>query len=145
MDNDNREQRMSSDMPGANRIREFFSRHWKPTPITPPAVDPQLEEMNGLQRSAEVFRYSILSAEWWLSPNGTLREWFKLNGKVGSVLLIPAVLVIPLITFILWQVGTWIVILVGIAGHLIILPLALILAAGAVGAAVALFRSIFSK
>ena len=82
-----------------------------------------------MQRAGEVLRYSVLSIEWWISPNGTLREWLRLNGKVSSILLIPAVLIVPLVTFVLWQVAKWIVLLVQIASNLIVLPLAA-LAAG---------------
>jgi len=46
-----------------------------------------------------------------------------LNGKLSSVLIIPAVLVMPLVTFIIWQVAKWMHWLVGIAGNIILFPL----------------------
>src|SRR4051812_4747022 len=95
-----------------------IKEHWHPEPIQPPEVDPDLPRLTGLQRATESLRYSILSVEWWLSPNGKLREWLRINGKLGSVLLIPAVLVVPLITFILWQMSKWVGWLVSIAGNL---------------------------
>jgi len=106
-----------------HRFRDFIKRHWNPEKIEPPKVDPELEALDPATRSAEIIRYSILSAEFWLSPQGTLREWFKLNGKISAVLIIPAVVVMPLVSLILWQVAKWLGWLVGIAGHLIMFPL----------------------
>lgn len=121
--------------------REIIQRHWSPRKIDPPTVDPDLEKLNGPQRTAEVLRYTILSLEWWLSPNGRLREWLKLNGKISSILLIPAVLLAPLITFLLWQGAIWIALLVQIAGGLIVLPLAILLAAICIAVVVSLFKA----
>jgi len=106
-----------------HRFRDFIKRHWNPEKIEPPKVDPDLEDLDAATRSCEIVRYSILSAEFWLSPQGTLREWFKLNGKISAVLIIPAVVVMPLVSLILWQVAKWLGWLVGIAGHLIMFPL----------------------
>lgn len=84
--------------------------------------------MCGIERSAQVTVYSILSLEWWLSPKGTLREWLRLHSKLGCLLLIPAVLILPLVTFILWQVVGWMGALLSLASHLILFPLAVLLA-----------------
>lgn len=121
--------------------REIIRRHWSPTKIHPPTVDPDLEKLNGPQRTAEVLRYTILSLEWWLSPNGRLREWLKLQGKISSILLIPAVLVIPLVTFIIWQGAIWVALLVQIAGGLIVLPLAILLAGICIAVVVSLIKA----
>ncbi|MEQ1858447.1 MAG: hypothetical protein ABMA13_00770 [Chthoniobacteraceae bacterium] len=128
-----------------SRVREFISRHWQPKEIEQPTVDPDLKHLDGAQRSAEVVRYSILSLEWWLSPNGRLREWLRLNGKISSVLIIPAVLVVPLVTFIIWQVSKWMGWLVGIAGNLILFPLAALVAAGVTFGVVILLRNLLGK
>ena len=106
-----------------HRIRDFFRRHWNPESIEPPKVDPELEDLDAATRAAEVIRFSLLSLEWWLSPQGKLREWLKLNGRIASMLVIPAVLVMPLVTLIIWQVAKWMNWLTGIAGHLIMFPL----------------------
>jgi hypothetical protein len=135
-------------MEPANNVspwRQFLQRHWQPTPIEPPIADAEIEKLNGLQRSAEVFRFNLLSLEWWLSPNGRLREWLKLHGKISSILLIPAVLVVPLVTFILWQIATWIAFLVQIAGGLIVLPLAALAAAILITGVVILTRMLLGK
>lgn len=126
-------------------VRRTLGKHWDPNPIDPPTVDPELPKLGGIQRAAEVFRYSILSVEWWLSPNGTLRAWVKLNGKLGSFLMIPAVLVMPLVGLILWQIATWMGFLLSITGNLIVLPLAALLATAILAGAVALIRAIFGR
>jgi len=127
------------------RWRRFLARHWQPKPIKPPIAEPEIENLNGLQRSAEVIRFNLLSLEWWLSPNGRLREWLKLHGKISSILIIPAVLVIPLVTFILWQLATWIAFLVQIAGSLIVLPLAILGAALVMSGVVIITRFLLGK
>ena len=126
-------------------IVQRLKAHWNPRPIEPPQVDPDLRSLNGLQRAAESFRYSVLSIEWWLSPNGKLREWLRLNSKVGSVLLVPAVLVVPLVTFILWQIVKWTGWLISIAGNLILFPAAALVAVIVIVAVIALLRLIVGK
>jgi hypothetical protein len=128
-----------------HRFRDFVRRHWQPSKIEPPKVDPDLEDLDPATRSAEVIRYSLLSFEWWISKNGTLREWLKLNGKISSLLLIPAVLVMPLVTFILWQISLWLGWLVGIAGNLILFPLIGIVGIGIAFLVVAILRAVFRK
>ncbi len=122
-----------------------LKQHWNPQPIERPQVDPELPKLNGLQRATESLRYTILSIEWWLSPNGKLREWLRLNSKVGSILVIPAVMVVPLITLTLWQVWAWTGWLVGIAGHLILFPLAVLAAVVVTITVIALLRLILGK
>ena len=100
-----------------------MNEYWQPKPIDPPQPDPEMKNLSGIQRAVEVVRYTILSIEWWLSPNGKLREWLRLNGKVSSVLLIPAILVVPLVTFIVWQIEKWIGWLVSIASNLVLFPI----------------------
>ena len=128
-----------------SRVQALVEKYWKPKPIGSPAVDPELKDLNGLQRAGEVLRYSVLSIEWWISPNGTLREWLRLNGKVSSILLIPAVLIVPLVTFVLWQVAKWIVLLVQIASNLIVLPLAALAAGVLIAGIVIVVRMLLGK
>ena len=80
---------------------------WQPAPIHPPEVDPDLTELSGIQRPAEVLRYKILQLEHALSSGGGLRAWLKLNLLVALILVIPALLVIPVITFLLSSFATW--------------------------------------
>jgi hypothetical protein len=132
-------------MSANNRIRAWISRHWQPSKITQPKVDPDLSNLNAAQQFAEVIRFNLLSFEWWVSPNGRLREWLRLNGKVSSILLIPAVLVMPLVTLILWQLVLWIGWLLSITTKLILLPVVCFIAFVVVHVVVALLRTIVGK
>ena len=126
-------------------LKAFVRRHWQPKPINSPRPDPDLENLDGVQRSAETIRYSILSLEFWLSPLGNLREWIRFNGKISAVLLIPALLVLPLITFIIAEVAHWLVMLVEMSGNLILLPLVALVAIAAITASVLLLRAISTR
>lgn len=110
----------------AGKPRLWFERltkfEWQPKPIEPPVIDPEVEHLNGLQRAAEAFRFTILRAEYWLSPRGTLREWCRFNLTAGTVLAMPAMLVVPVITFLLSQFSTWTGLLVTIATNLVVFP-----------------------
>jgi len=105
------------------KLFQTLRKEWQPKPITPPQVDADLQNLDGLTRSAESFRYSILSIEFWMSPNGKVREWLRHNTHLAAWLFIPAVLVVPIITFLLWHLVKWVTTLTSIAGHLIILPI----------------------
>jgi hypothetical protein len=60
--------------------------------------------------------------EFWLSPNGQVREWLRHNAHLCAWLIIPAVLVVPVVSFILCQVVKWTTMLTTITSHLILLP-----------------------
>ncbi len=109
-------------------MQSDFLTNWKPQPIQKPAADPRLEELDPLARSTECIRYSLLSFEFWLSPDGTIREWLRHNVRIGAWLFIPAVFVMPVIGFILWQLTGWLSMLMSIAGKLIVLPILILLA-----------------
>jgi hypothetical protein len=88
-------------------IAKAFQRAWKPVPVPPPEVDPQLTALPLIQRSAEVLRYKILQLEYAVSPEGALRGWFKLNVLLFLLIGIPAVLFVPVITLILGSLAVW--------------------------------------
>jgi fatty acid desaturase len=122
-----------------------IQQYWEPKPIDPPKPDPEIKKMSGPQRSAEVIRYSLLSFEYWLSPLGRLREWIRLNSKLSMILLIPGVLVMPLITWIIYLVAGWVAMLVGLAGNLIVLPIAVLLAGVCFSVVIRLLRSLLGR
>lgn len=101
---------------------------WNPSKLESPRVDPLLTELNPLQRSAESLRYSTLKTEYWMSAGGTLREWFKINCCIAVVLGIPALLVVPVVTYLLIQFTSWTALLVQIAKNLVVFPIIAILA-----------------
>jgi hypothetical protein len=80
---------------------------WQPKPVPLPHVDPDLTEFPAIERSAEVFRYKLLQLEYALSPGGALRAWLKMNLLVCLILGIPALLVVPVITFLIGSFATW--------------------------------------
>ena len=104
-------------------VRQWFTNYWHPAKVDEPTVDPELPVLNEVQRVAEVFRYSVLSIEWWISPNGALREWLRLNTIVALMLGIPALLIVPPVTFLLAEFVTWTQLLVEIAKNLAVFPL----------------------
>jgi len=98
-------------------------RIWNPKLLSPPVVDPEFSELNDLQRAGESIRYSVLSLEFWLSPQGGIREWMRHN-TILAVVLAPVVLVlIPLIGYALAGIAAWCVDLTAIAAHAAIIPL----------------------
>ncbi len=75
-----------------------FIAAWTPTPIPMPQIDPQLDELTMLQRIAEVCRYLCLRLEYAVSSGGTLRAWVRVNLLVLLTGIVPALLVVPLLT-----------------------------------------------
>ena len=124
------------------KLLQKFRESWQPKPVEKPHVDPDLPHLDGLTRSAESFRYSILSIEWWISPNGRLREWLRHNTHAAAWLIIPAVLVVPLVVLILFEVSKGVGMLTSIAGHLIILPILALVAAVVILVVVAIARAL---
>jgi hypothetical protein len=101
------------------RISRALMLAWRPTPVAPPALDSHLETLSGIERVAEVLRFSTLSVENAISPHGGLRAWLKLNLLVALVLAIPAALVVPVITYLLSGFSTWAQFLAAIANNLL--------------------------
>ena len=94
-------------------------------PLQPPSIDPHLEELNAVARSTECLRHFISSIEYWLSPNGQLRQWVKLNVCIAAFLLIPAIVLRPAITLVLHEVDGCLAMLARIVLKLILLSILL--------------------
>lgn len=92
---------------------------WRPIPVEPPALDSHIETLSGVERVAEVLRFNVLTIEAAISPHGGLRAWLKLNVLVALVLAIPAILVVPVITYLLSGFSTWSQFLAEIANNLL--------------------------
>ena len=101
---------------------------WKPHPIKPPHVDREFMHMEGFQRSVECWRYCILGIEYWLCPEGSLREFIRHVLRVVVILLLPAFLIVPIITFVLSQFVSWTIMLTTIAWKVIVLPILALIA-----------------
>jgi hypothetical protein len=122
-----------------------IQKYWEPKAIVPPKPDPALETMNAPQRSAEVIRYSLASLEFWMSPLGQMREYVRLNARLCMILLIPSALVLPLVSWIIYLVAGWIAMLVGLAGKLIVLPIAALIAVVSIKAVICVLRVLFRR
>ncbi len=80
---------------------------WQPIPVPKPKVDSGLPQLPAIQRSAEVFRYKLLQLEYGISPEGGLRGWLRLNVLLALLIGIPALLLVPIITFVLRSFASW--------------------------------------
>jgi hypothetical protein len=124
------------------RARSVALRHWQPKELALPMVDPDLHRLGAMERSAEVFRHNLASLEYWLSPKGWLREWIKFNCRIAAIIAVPALLVVPLITFALRQIETWIRLIVESTSNLVLFPLSALLVVGLISALVHLAKSL---
>lgn len=78
---------------------------WKPVPLSTPEIDPHLTDLSALERVAEVLRYKLLQIEYAISADGGVRAWLRLNLLFACLLAIPAVFVVPVIT---WLMGSFV-------------------------------------
>lgn len=126
----------------ATSLKHLINKHWRPTKINPPTVDPNLHQLTWIERTAEVTRHSLQSLEYFASPGGTLRAWLKLNAQACLVLVIPSLLVIPLITFAISQFNAWTLSLAQTTNTLLFFPLSALLMIGLISALVYFGRSL---
>lgn len=118
----------------ATKAREFLQKHWQPQPIASPTVDPALHQLSGIERSAEVIRHSLLSAEYWIASNGWFRAWFRLNVRLAVIVAIPALMIVPLVTFALGQFSNWASLIAQTSTNLLFFPLTALLMVGLISA-----------
>ena len=113
----------------------------KPEPIAKPSVSRSFLNMGPLERAAEVLRYSALKTEHWLSPKGRLREWMRLNILAALLIGIPALIIVPILTFLLGQFATWMLFLAQAAKCFVIIVGYVLLGIAMISAAVMLLNS----
>jgi hypothetical protein len=128
----------------ARRARGLVLRHWDPKKLEPPGIDPELLHLTPVERASEVFRYTVLSLEYWLSSGGALREWIRLNLRVALTLAVPSLLVVPLITFALREINVWVALVIASTSNFILFPLSALLIVGLISALVHLARSVLA-
>jgi hypothetical protein len=130
-----------------DRIRTWLIQRskleWNPQPISKPQSDPEFTNLDGVQRMIESLRFFGLSTEYWISPDGVLREWLRVMCKLGILVLCPLVIFMPTVTFALWQIALWVAFLVMIMKSLVLFPLAALAAIALCGVLVIVVRSIF--
>jgi hypothetical protein len=71
-----------------------------------------------------------------------VREWLRNNTHLAAWLAIPAFLILPIVTFALWQLALELGMLVRIAGKLIIFPVLALLAACAIWVGIKIIKAI---
>ena len=100
--------------------RSFLATAWQPAPLATPVPVETLSVLDFMERSAAALAYQVLRLEYALSPAGHLRAWAMLSLKIGLMLAIPAILVVPPVTWILSGMATWSAHLAAIALNLLL-------------------------
>ena len=114
------------------------------TQLAPPMVDPQLTSLTPLERAAEVLRYSVLRAEYWLSPDGVMRQWVRFALRLWIYVMMAA-LIAPSVTAVIQHVTGWTAMSAEIVQNIAEIPLGLGKFLLACFALVILFRLLFRK
>jgi hypothetical protein len=114
------------------------------TQLNPPRVDPQLTNLTPLERAAEVLRYSVLRAEYWLSPDGAMRQRVRFAMRLWVYVVIAA-LIAPGVTAVVQHVTGWTAMSVEIVQNIAEIPLGLCKFLLACFAVVILFRLLFRR
>src|SRR6266487_2512440 len=76
------------------------------TQLNRPRIDPQLTRLTPLERAAEVLRYSVLRAEYWLSPEGVMRQRVRFALRLWVYVMI-ATLIAPGVTVVIQHIIGW--------------------------------------
>jgi hypothetical protein len=65
----------------ANKVLKLYSNiiDWNPKKLSKPQVDSDFDSLPAAPRVAECVRYSFFLVEYWLSPNGGIRECTKMS------------------------------------------------------------------
>ena len=114
------------------------------TQLTPPRVDPRLTSLTPLERAAEVLRYSVLRAEYWLSPEGAMRQRIRFAVRLWVYVMIAA-LITPGITAVIQHVTGWTAMSAEAVKNIAEIPLGLGKFLLACFALVILFRLLFRR
>ena len=115
-----------------------------PTQLNPPRVDPQLTNLTPVERAAEVLRYSVLRAEYWLSPDGVMRQRLRFAVRLWVYVMIAA-LIAPSVTAVIQHVTGWSAMSAEIVQNIAQIPLGLCKFLLACFAVVILFRLLFRR
>lgn len=112
--------------------------------LNPPRIDPKLSTLPPLERAAEVLRYSVLRAEYWLSPEGAMRQRIRFALRVCAYVAIAA-LIAPGITAVIRQITGWTAMLADVVQNIAEIPLGVGKFLLACFAVVILFRLLFRR
>ena len=114
------------------------------TQLNPPKVDPKLTRLTPLERAAEVIRFSLLRAEYWLSPDGAMRQRLRFALRIWIYVVIAA-LIAPGVTAVIQNVTGWTAMSAEIVRNIAQIPLGLGKFLVACFAVVILFRLLFRR
>ena len=114
------------------------------TQLNPPEVDPKLTSLTPLERAAEVLRYSVLRAEYWLSPDGVMRQRVRFAMRVWIYVMMAA-LIAPGVTAVIQHITGWTAMSAEIVTNIAEIPLGLCKFLLACFAVVILFRLLFRR
>ena len=90
-----------SELPDFNELR----RLWKQEPVEPPTPRLELTEDSWVERGAEVIGWHFCRLEYWLSGNGWLRAWLRLNLFLSIAFTVAGVLLLPPVTRVLEELA----------------------------------------
>lgn len=131
-------------LPDHSELRRF----WKQEPLPRPQPDLELTQDNWVERGAEVLGWWFARLEFWLSSNGWLRAWLRLNLFLSVVLTIAGVLLLPPVARVFGQLAQsshyFAAITEDLFGVLTALP-PVVISLGVIYLSYALFRRIHRK
>jgi len=116
----------------------------EPAQLNPPRVDPKLTKLTPLERAAEALRYSVLRAEYWISPEGAMRQRIRLAVRVWIYVMIGA-LIAPGVTAVIQHFTGWTAMSAEAVKNITEIPLGVGKFLLACFAVVILFRLLFRK
>ena len=114
------------------------------TQLNAPRVDPKLTKLAPLERAAEVLRYSFLRAEYWLSPEGAMRQRVRFALRLWIYVMMAA-LIAPGVTAVIQHITGWAAMSAEIVQNIAQIPLGLCKFLLACFAVVILFRLLFRR
>ncbi|RBP38616.1 hypothetical protein DES53_111135 [Roseimicrobium gellanilyticum] len=91
-------------------------------PLAPPRVDRSLPRQGHLARSTTVLHHTLHRFEFWLSPNGLLREWCRRCLLLALFTAVPLLCISPLVAVFLEHLTTWSAALLQICSNLAQIP-----------------------
>jgi len=128
----------------AKQVSQIVVKRWQPEPLSEPVVDQDLPQLSAIERSAEVVCFTCRRFEYWISPRGILREWFKFNLRLALGLAVPALLVAPLVTLALQQFNVWIDLITRTTSNMVLVPLSALLVIGLICGLISIGKSILT-
>ncbi len=82
----------------------IFSQLFAPvSPLMKPKIVPNLGNLAAIQRIINTLTYSLSQFEYWIAPTGWLRQWIRINIAILVLGAIPAIVVVPIITYLVMK------------------------------------------